>query len=77
MLQIRMLDMTTKSPSKAYEGDAGIDFYSPLDFSVAPRSFLELKTKVTANIPEGYWLGIYTKSSVAKQGVMMHLGVID
>ena len=33
-LNVELLDKSAKTPSRAFNGDAGLDFYTPVDFSI-------------------------------------------
>lgn len=77
-LEFKLLTETAKYPTRAYEGDAGIDIYYDGTNTVShPQSTLELRTGISAIIPKGYYLSIKTRSSMAKKGIQMHDGTID
>ena len=69
-----------KLPRRGTAGSAGYDFYSPLDFTLAPGEFIKIPTDVRARIDEGWVLTIYPRSG---QGFKYRLqlynsvGVID
>ena len=69
-----------KLPRRATSGSAGYDFYSPLDFSLAPGEFIKIPTGIRARIDEGWVLTLYPRSG---QGFKYRLqlynsvGVID
>ena len=69
-----------KLPRRATAGSAGYDFYSPLDFSLAPGEFIKIPTGIRARIEEGWVLTLYPRSG---QGFKYRLqlynsvGVID
>ena len=69
-----------KLPRRGTAGSAGYDFYSPLDFTLAPGEFIKIPTGVRARIDEGWVLTIYPRSG---QGFKYRLqlynsvGVID
>lgn len=69
-----------KLPRRGTAGSAGYDFYSPLDFSLAPGEFIKVPTGVRARIDEGWVLTLYPRSG---QGFKYRLqlynsvGVID
>lgn len=69
-----------KLPRRATSGSAGYDFYSPLDFSLAPGEFIKIPTGIRARIEEGWVLTLYPRSG---QGFKYRLqlynsvGVID
>lgn len=67
-------------PKRGTAGSAGYDFYSPLDFSLAPGEFIRIPTGIRAQIEEGWVLTLYPRSG---QGFKYRLqlyntvGVID
>lgn len=69
-----------KLPRRGTAGSAGYDFYSPLDFTLAPGEFIKIPTGVRARIDEGWVLTLYPRSG---QGFKYRLqlynsvGVID
>ena len=69
-----------KLPRRGTSGSAGYDFYSPLDFTLAPGEFIKIPTGIRARIDEGWVLTLYPRSG---QGFKYRLqlynsvGVID
>lgn len=69
-----------KLPRRATSGSAGYDFYSPVDFTLAPGEFIKIPTGMRARIDEGWVLTLYPRSG---QGFKYRLqlynsvGVID
>lgn len=69
-----------KLPKRGTAGSAGYDFYSPLDFSLAPGEFIKIPTGIRAQMEEGWVLTLYPRSG---QGFKYRLqlyntvGVID
>lgn len=69
-----------KLPRRGTAGSAGYDFYSPVDFTLAPGEFIKIPTGIRARIDEGWVLTIYPRSG---QGFKYRLqlyntvGVID
>lgn len=67
-------------PRRATSGSAGYDFYSPVDFTLAPGEFIKIPTGIRARIDEGWVLTLYPRSG---QGFKFRLqlynsvGVID
>ena len=67
-------------PRRATCGSAGYDFYSPLDFTLAPGEFIKIPTGMRARIDEGWVLMIYPRSGQGfKYRVQLYntAGVID
>ena len=69
-----------KLPRRGTAGSAGYDFYSPLDFSLAPGEFIKIPTGIRVRMDEGWVLTLYPRSG---QGFKYRLqlynsvGVID
>jgi len=67
-------------PCRATCGSAGYDFYSPLDFTLAPGEFIKIPTGMRARIDEGWVLMIHPRSGQGfKYRVQLYntTGVID
>lgn len=67
-------------PRRATAGSAGYDFFSPLDFSLAPGEAIRIPTGVRARIDEGWVLTLYPRSGQGfKYRVQLYnsVGVID
>lgn len=67
-------------PRRGTAGSAGYDFFSPIDFSLAPGEWIKIPTGMRARIDEGWVLMLYPRSG---QGFKYRLqlyntvGVID
>lgn len=67
-------------PRRGTSGSAGYDFYSPVDFTLAPGEFIKIPTGIRARIDDGWVLAIFPRSG---QGFKFRLqlyntvGVID
>lgn len=71
---------TLKLPKRGTGGSAGYDFYSPIDFTLAPGEVIKLPTGVRARIDEGWVLMLCPRSGQGfKYRVQLYntLGVID
>lgn len=69
-----------KLPRRATAGSAGYDFFSPLDFTLAPGDTIKLPTGVRARIAPGWVLMLFPRSGLGfKYRVMLNntVGVID
>ena len=67
-------------PRRGTAGSAGYDFYSPLDFTLAPGEFIRIPTGIRAQMDEGWVLTIYPRSGQGfKYRVQLYnsVGVID
>lgn len=67
-------------PHRATSGSAGYDFFSPLDFTLAPGEFIDIPTGVRARIDPGWVLMLFPRSGQGfKYRVQLYnsVGVID
>ena len=55
---------TLKLPKRATKGSAGYDFYSPLDFSLAPGETIKIPTGVRVSMREDYVLMCFPRSGL-------------
>ncbi|MGL4951479.1 MAG: dUTP diphosphatase [Mycoplasma sp.] len=78
-LKIKKIDKKVigiKSP--ALDGDAGYDIHSAETVTVPAKGSVGISTKVSVELPEGYWLEIMPKSGLAtKYSLAVHNGVVD
>lgn len=72
-----LLDKGAYAPTKAHKADAGMDLYSPVDFTIDARGSASINTGVHFNIPEGYVGMIKSKSGLNKKDGILCEGVID
>lgn len=71
---------TLKLPKRATTGSAGYDFYTPVDFTLAPGETLKIPTGIRVKIEEGWMLGIYPRSGLGfKYRMQLNntVGIID
>lgn len=69
-----------KLPHRATSGSAGYDFYSTLDFSLAPGESIKIPTGIRAKIDDGWVLKIYPRSGLGfKYRLQLNntVGIID
>lgn len=67
-------------PKRATKGSAGYDFYSPIDFTLAPGKTIKIPTGIRVSIDESWVLGIYPRSGLGfKYRLQMNntVGIID
>jgi len=67
-------------PRRGTAGSAGYDFFSPVDFTLAPGEFIKIPTGIRARIDDGWVLAICPRSGQGfKYRVQLYntLGVID
>ena len=63
-------------PTRAHEGDAGLDLYSPIDIIIPGKDAGIIDTLVAVEIPEGFFGDIRSRSSLMKKGITTD-GTID
>lgn len=53
-----------KLPRRATKGSAGYDFFSPVDFTLAPQETIKLPTGIRVEMMEGWVLQLFPRSSL-------------
>ena len=79
-LKIKRLDPGIGLPEPATAGAAGFDLASAVDIEIPPRSIRLVGTGLVIAVPDGYFLGIFARSSTPlKRGLMVAngVGVVD
>lgn len=79
-IRIRRLDATIPLPTYATAGSAGFDLAAASDITIAPREIALVRTGLVIEVPTGYFLGIFARSSTPlKRGLVVAngVGVID
>jgi dUTP pyrophosphatase len=79
-LKIRRLDSTVSLPSYGTHESAGFDLASAHDMVIPPRQIALVRTGLVIEVPTGYFLAIFARSSTPlKRGLMVAngVGVID
>ena len=79
-LQIKRLLPGVSLPEPATGRAAGFDLASAVDIEIPPRSIRLVGTGLVIAVPEGYFLGIFARSSTPlKRGLMVAngVGVVD
>ena len=79
-IRIRRLDATISLPMYATAESAGFDLSAAADLTIAPRQIALVPTGLVIEVPSGYFLGIFARSSTPlKRGLMVAngVGVID
>ena len=76
-IELPFVKMTADAvtPTRATEGSAGLDFYSPADYIIPPHGQLLVPTQIKLQIPLEYYGRLASKSGLA----ILHVGagVID
>jgi dUTP pyrophosphatase len=79
-LKIKRLQSAVGLPEAATAHAAGFDLAAATDLEIPPRSIRLVGTGLVIAVPEGYFLGIFARSSTPlKRGLMVAngVGVID
>ncbi len=79
-LSIKRLDPAIDLPAPATGGAAGFDLAAAADIEIPPREIRLVGTGLVIAVPNGYFLGIFARSSTPlKRGLMVAngVGVID
>lgn len=79
-LKIKRLDPAIGLPSPATAASAGFDLAAASDVEVPPHKIRLIGTGLVIGVPDGYFLGIFARSSTPlKKGLMVAngVGVID
>jgi dUTP pyrophosphatase len=77
-LKVELLSEDAKMPIRAHPGDAGLDFYTPKEISIFPRSDILIPLDLRIEMPRGYALIIQEKSGVStKKKTNLGAKVID
>jgi len=76
-IAFKRLCAEAKLPTKAYKGDAGIDFYTIEAQTFYPEERRKINTGLAAIIPEGYALIFKDRSGWGNKGLHCLAGVID
>ena len=76
-VKIKKLDKNAQIPTYANPGDAGMDVVATSRFSTG--GYIEYGTGLSFEVPEGYVLLIFPRSSVSKKDLMLAncVGVLD
>ena len=76
LLRIKRLDPTVTLPEPATRGAAGFDLAAASDVEIPPRQIRLVGTGLVIAVPDGYFLGIFARSSTPlKRGLMVANGV--
>ena len=71
-IKIKILDDTLPIPKYAHNGDAGLDLYSSINFTLKPFERKKIPTGIKISIPSGYAGFVQPKSGLAiKKGLSM------
>jgi dUTP pyrophosphatase len=75
-LRIRRLDPAIPLPGYGTRESAGFDLAASQDITIAPHQIALVRTGLVIEVPAGYFLGIFARSSTPlKRGLMVANGV--
>jgi len=75
-LKIRRLDSTVSLPAYGTDESAGFDLAAAHDLEVGPGQIVLVRTGLVIEVPSGYFLGIFARSSTPlKRGLVVANGV--
>lgn len=76
-IEILKVSSEATLPTRAHEGDAGMDLYALEDFFLEPGQGKTTRTGIAVALPMGYVGMVADRSSMAKRGVKSAGGIID
>lgn len=77
-LQVQLLHPEAKMPTRAHEGDAGLDLYVIGNHHIYPGEFRDLPCGIAVQFPRGVWGMIVGRSSTwRREGLHVITGIID
>ena len=76
-LGIKLLNEGAKMPTKGTKEAACFDLYVSEDTILPHEEGVLVPTGVALNIPEGFCVKVYGRSSMHKRGVIVQTGIID
>lgn len=78
-IKIKKIDPIAVIPSKAHDGDAGFDLVAIDDGVVDSSGFIQYRTGLSIEPPEGVHTEIWPRSSISKYDLLManSIGLID
>ena len=79
-LRIKRLDSTISLPTYGTSGSAAFDLSAAHDAAIDPRQIALVRTGLIIEVPAGFFLGIFARSSTPlKRGLMVAngIGVVD
>ena len=77
-MTVQLVHENAKLPTRSYPGDAGMDVYTPVDFSISMGGSATISLGWKCQIPDGWVLLVFNKSGIAtKRGLDKGAEVID
>jgi len=77
VLKVKRMHKEAKLPSYSHQGDAGLDVFSVVDYTLKSQEVMAIPTGIQMAIPEGFVGLVWDKSGLSLKGVHRLAGVID
>jgi len=75
--KVKTINCNARIPFKSYPGSAGYDIFSIDSVTIAPGSRLLVRTGISLEVPEYYYIRIAPRSGLSVRGIDVGAGVID
>ena len=75
--KVKTVNCNDRIPFKSYPGSAGYDIFSIESVTIAPGSRLLVRTGVSLEVPEYYYIRVAPRSGLSVRGIDVGAGVID
>jgi dUTP pyrophosphatase len=76
-LKVQKIHEDAKLPLYQHKGDAGLDLFSSIDFTLGAGEAKPVPTGIKVAVPDGYVGLVWDKSGISLKGVHRLAGVID
>ncbi len=79
-LKIKLIDETLPLPEYKTSGAVAFDLYSRVEMEISPKSLALIPLNVIIKIPEGFFIGLFSRSSLpVKKNLMCanSVGIMD
>jgi len=77
VLKVKRIHKEAKLPSYSHQGDAGLDVFSVVDYTLKSQEVMAIPTGIQMAVPGGYVGLVWDKSGLSLKGVHRLAGVID
>ena len=76
-IKFKRLSDDAQIPIRAHYNDSGLDLYAVKSYMIWPHETLLVGTGIACQLPVGTTGQVTSRSSIAKQGILVHLGTLD
>src|SRR3990167_9688523 len=76
-IKFKRLSDNAQIPIRAHDNDSGLDLYAVKSYMIWPHETLLVGTGIACQLPVGTTGQVTSRSSIAKQGILVHLGTLD